>query len=189
MKFGVLGLALLGFLGAGKALASPSEPAQPGADPKPDWWTRFDALFQKYGSKHGVEWKYLKAIALNESDNGREKSVARGLATPTDVQGSKSSDGKSWGLMQVTLTTARGLDPQATEVKLNNPEYSIDLAARYLAQLQRTFPMIETRWLEWTIKSYNQGPGNTAKERRGEIKGYAQAYWDRFQRNLERVKQ
>lgn len=149
-------------------------------------WVRFDSLFKKYGTKYSVPWTWLKAIALNESSLGSNKSVARGLATPTDVEGSKSSDGKSWGLMQVTLTTARDLDPSATEVKLNNPEYSIDLAAKFLSRLQSQFPKVDSRYREWVIKSYNQGPGNTKKEI-ATGKGYAQEYWERFTRNLTKV--
>lgn len=152
-----------------------------------DSWTQYDALFKKYGTKYSVPWQWLKAIALNESDLGKAKSVARGLAVPTDIEGSKSSDGKSWGLMQVTLTTARDLDPTATQVKLNNPEYSVGLAAQYVQKMSKRFAQIDLRYTEWVIKSYNQGPGNTDKEKAGAIKGYAQEYWERFQRNLKRV--
>jgi membrane-bound lytic murein transglycosylase MltF len=160
-------------------------PPTPSSQPNP--WTRFDALFKKYAQIYGVKWTWLKAIALNESDLGREKSVARGLANAKDIEGSKSSDGKSWGLMQVTLTTARTMDPLATAEKLNDPEYSISLAANYLSQLNRRFAFIDPRHDEWTIKSYNQGPGNTDKEKAGSIKGYAQEYWERWKRNLTRA--
>lgn len=152
-------------------------------------WTKFDALFKKYGTKYGVDWQFLKAIALNESSLGTAKSVARGFENPYDIEGSKSYDGLSWGLMQVTVKTARDLDPFATEIKLNNADYSIDLAAKYLARLQAMFLRDDPRWLEWTIKSYNQGPGNSKKERDGKIQGYAEEYWQRFQRNLNRVKE
>lgn len=152
-----------------------------------DSWTQYDALFKKYGAKYSVPWEWLKAIALNESSLGSAKSVARGIEMPTDIEGSKSSDGKSWGLMQVTLTTAKELDPTATEVKLNNPEYSIGLGAQYVAKMGKRYSKADTRYLEWTIKSYNQGPGNTDKEKSGKIAGYAGEYWLRFQRNLTRV--
>jgi soluble lytic murein transglycosylase-like protein len=152
-----------------------------------DFWTQFDALFQNYGARWGVDWTWLKAIALNESDLGRAKSVARGLADPTDVPGSTSSDGKSWGLMQVTLTTARDLDASASEIKLNNPDYSVNLAAKYISQLKSQFNQFDPRFMEYVVKSYNQGPGNTRKEIQGKIAGYAQPYWERFQRNLQRV--
>jgi soluble lytic murein transglycosylase-like protein len=150
-------------------------------------WTKFDALFKLYGAQFGVPWEYLKAIALNESSLGTANSVALGIRNPYDIEGSKSYDGLSWGLMQVTIKTARGLDPAATEVKLNNPEYSIKLAAKYIGQLQKMFSTVDQRYLEWVIKSYNQGPGNSKKERDGKSEGFAQEYWDRFQRNLERV--
>lgn len=151
-------------------------------------WTLWDADFKAAGAKYGVPWQWLKAVALNESSLGSAKSVARGLVAPTDIEGSKSTDGKSWGLMQVTLTTGRGLDPFCTEVKLNDPKYSIDLGAKYIGQMSKRFSQVETRYVEWVIKSYNQGPGNTDKEKSGKIaKGYADEYWDRFQRNLQKV--
>lgn len=152
-----------------------------------DNWTRFDALFKKYGAVNNVDWLVLKAIAMNESSLGSVKSVALGLVNPSDIEGSKSQDGLSWGLMQVTVTTAKDLDPSATAQKLNDPEYSVRLAAQYLGRLQKRFNMLETRWLEWVVKSYNQGPGNTDKERKGLIDGYANEYWARFERNYERA--
>ena len=150
-------------------------------------WRKFDALFQRSGSDYGVNWAWLKAIALNESDLGREKSVERGLNFPLDIDGSKSSDGKSWGLMQVTLSTAKTMDPGATPIKLNNAAYSVNLAARYIQTLMGYFPKSDPRYLEWVVKSYNQGPGNTNKEKSGVGGGYANEYWARFQRNLKRV--
>lgn len=150
-------------------------------------WTRFDGMFRQWGTIYGVDWTWLKAIALNESDLGRVDSVASGISDPQDTENSVSSDGLSWGLMQVTIKTARGLDSEATEVKLNNPGYSIELAALYISQLQAQFSRADIRWKEWVIKSYNQGPGNTRREIAGNIPGYAQAYWERFQRNLKRV--
>jgi soluble lytic murein transglycosylase-like protein len=150
-------------------------------------WTKWDADFKAAAKKYGVPWTWLKAISLNESSLGTAKSVAWGEKFPEDVEKSKSSDGKSWGLMQVTLTTARGMDPFATEVKLNNAKYSIDLGARYLGQMYKRYPQVDLRHAEWVVKSYNQGPGNTDKERRGEISGYAEEYWARFKRNLQKV--
>lgn len=150
-------------------------------------WRKFDHLFLETASRYSVNWTWLKAIALNESDLGREKSVAKGLEFPQDIEGSKSSDGKSWGLMQVTLSTAKTMDPGATPVKLNNAAYSIDLAARYVQTLSKMFPKSDPRFLEWVVKSYNQGPGNTNKEKSGVGGGFANEYWERFKRNLKRV--
>ncbi len=148
----------------------------------PDFFT-YDSLFKKYASQNGVDWKWLKAIAMNESSLGQAASVKRGIASPDDIEGSKSSDGKSWGLMQMTLPTARDYDSMATASKLNNPEYSIRLAAKFLRFLTGKFAIVDSRFEEWVIKSYNQGAGNTEKERQGAISGYAQSYWERYTRN------
>lgn len=139
-----------------------------------------DRLFVQYGTHYGVDWKVLKAICIIESNLGRAPSVARGLQNPNDVEGSKSSDGKSWGVMQVTIPTARDFDQNATPQKLNNPEYSVQIAARYIQWTQRQFSVLELRYLEWVVKSYNQGVGNTSKERAGQSQGFAHDYWTKF---------
>lgn len=151
-------------------------------------WTRWDNDFKTAAARYGIPWQWLKAIAMNESSLGSYPSVALGIREPANIEGSKSQDGKSWGLMQVTLTTGKSLDPLCTAEKLNNPIYSIDLGAKYLGQLSKMYSQVETRYTEWVIKSYNQGPGNTNKERTGKIsKGYADEYWERFKRNLQKV--
>lgn len=152
-----------------------------------DSFLMYDSLFKSYAALYSVDWKMLKAISLNESMLGQVPSVARGIANPTDVEGSSSSDGKSWGIMQITLTTGRDFDSSVDAVKLNNVEYSIDLAARIISWLGRQFNLSDIQRNEWIVKSYNQGIGNTRKEMYGEIEGYATDYWDRYQRNLERV--
>ena len=147
---------------------------------------QFDNLFINAAKKYGVNWRWLKAIAMNESSLGQAPSVKKGLLNPSDVQSSKSSDGLSWGIMQVTLKTAKSMDPKATEVKLNDPIYSVDLAAKYISQLKAYYSQTDPRFIEWIVKSYNQGPGNTRKEIQGN-KGYADEYWARFQRNLTKI--
>lgn len=142
-----------------------------------DAFTRWDPLFQKYGAAYGVPWPMLKAIAMNESSLGTAPSVARGLAAPNDIEGSKSSDGKSWGLMQLTLPTARDY-MDVTQADLNNPDLSVELAAMFLSDLQRQFDSEE-----YVVKSYNQGAGNSRKELRGQVAGYAGEYWARYERN------
>lgn len=148
----------------------------------------FDALFKKYAAQFGVDWLVLKAICMNESSLGTHPSVVEGMRNPSNIQGSKSLDGKSWGIMQLTLPTARDFDKSATEEKLNNPEYSVRLAAQFVAWLSLRFSATDPRRTEWIVKSYNQGIGNTGKEMRGEVKGYAQEYFDRFVRNYNKAK-
>jgi membrane-bound lytic murein transglycosylase MltF len=151
-------------------------------------WRKFDGMFKKHAGTYGLDWMWLKAICLNESSLGTYPSVALGLREPSNISGSKSQDGKSWGIMQVTLTTARDLDSTATERKLNDPDYSIRLAALYLNRVKTMFLTIDPRFEEWVIKSYNQGPGNSKKEKAGESKGFAGEYWERYKRNLALVK-
>lgn len=148
---------------------------------------QFDTLFKKYAGVYKLNWLWLKAIAMNESDLGRAPSVMRGLKNPKDIENSKSSDGKSWGLMQVTLTTAKSMDPTATPEKLNNPEYSINLGAKYLDEVSKFYTQFDQRFLEWVVKSYNQGPGNTRREMIGQSKGFANEYWERFKRNFKKL--
>lgn len=129
----------------------------------------YDRLFQQYGRRYLFPWRWLKAIAMNESDLGKNPLVAAGLV---------SSDGLSYGLMQVTLTTARDMDPAVTPAKLNNEEYSIKLGANYLRQMYLRYGGDRRK----TIMAYNQGPGNTDKG-----KEYAAEYYERFVRNLTKV--
>lgn len=138
--------------------------------------TGYDSLYKKYASIYDLDWKMLKAICIIESHEGRAPSVAWGLVNPSDIEKSKSTDGKSWGIMQVTLPTARDYDSSATAEKLNVPEYSMNIAAQHLAYLKRLF----SNQIEWIVKSYNQGQGNSLKEKRGEIKGYASGYWLKY---------
>ena len=182
--FGVLGVLVLG--------VSKKEDIKTVIQKADGSWLRWDAEFKAAAIKWKLwpdAWKDLKAICMNESSLGEAKSVKRGLEMPTDISGSKSTDGKSWGIMQVTLSTAQWLDNTATEVKLNDPLYSIDLAARYFAYLRKLYPGPVAADLQWIIKSYNQGQGNSNKERAGSIAGYAGEYWARFLRNRARVEE
>lgn len=146
-----------------------------------------DFLFETYGMMYQVNPKVLKAICMIESNLGRAKSVAEGMRNPSNVEGSKSSDGKSWGVMQITIPTARDFDQYATPELLNNPEYSVRLAARYMQWVQKQFPIFETRYLEWCVKSYNQGVGNTSNERAGKSQGFAHDYWTKFQKAYSQI--
>ncbi len=148
-------------------------------------WTRFDSSFQAIASSYGIDWKWLKAFALNESDLGRNSLVANGQT---------STDGLSWGLMQVTLKTALGFDPAASIDKLANlnpADYSIDLASQLIVQNMNSFDNSDPRFTEYVVKAYNAGAGTVKKEINGTYTGpYApdhEAYWERWQRNLQKV--
>lgn len=120
----------------------------------------YDHLFIKYGQKYGIDWKLLKRIAYIESNIGLNPRVKRGIEVPSDIKGSTSSDGLSWGLMQTTVSTARAYMPNVTEMQLNNPEISISLGAQHFAWLKRNYPQLNERDL---VMSYNHGQGNQLK--------------------------
>ena len=135
-----------------------------------DLYSDFDSLFVHYANSYGINAKLLKRIAFVESTVGKNPKVARGIQNPNDVEGSKSSDGKSWGIMQMTLTTARDYDSTATAQKLNNPEYSIMLASKHIKMLASLFPNDERS----IVMAYNHGQGNQKKfllaEKNGTLK-------------------
>lgn len=133
--------------------------------------TNFDDLFKNMATKYGLDWKMLKAIAIIESSLGAHPSVKIGLENPSNVEGSKSSDGKSWGLMQVTIPTARDYDKLVTPEKLNIPYYSVEIASKHLAMLKKLF----NGDVQKIVKSYNQGQGNTLAG-----KTYADGYWTKY---------
>lgn len=147
----------------------------------------FDELFKRYAALNGLEWKFLKTIAMNESSLGNHPRVKFGLNNPKDIEGSKSEDGLSWGIMQMTLITARDFDKNATAEKLNNAEYSIKLASQFIASLKRQFGSK----IRDIAMAYNQGAGNQKRfiqlEMSGDLKRdqYAAArnYWIKFQNN------
>lgn len=160
-------LALLAIAAAAGAFAF-REPLEDTVTQKlqPTAYTRWDEKLKAAARAHGVAdvalggrtipgWWQLKAMMWQESDLGRYPSVARGLEVPSDVEGSRSQDGKSWGLMQVTIPTAGDFRAGTTAVDLNNPDLSIELGARIHARNQKIFPGN----LEYQVRAYNGGPG------------------------------
>ena len=100
----------------------------------------------------------MKRISWVESTLGKNASVKKGLENPNDIAGSTSSDKLSWGLMQLTLKTAKDFDSQVTPQKLNNPDYSIKISAQYIKLLMRYFTKERD-----IVMAYNQGQGNQLK--------------------------
>ena len=151
-----------------------------------DEFTRWDARLKQAASKYSIaDWRWLKAIMWIESSLGRAKSVKHGLLNPTDIEGSASYDKKSWGLMQVTKTTANDMRPGTTEADLNNPEISIDLGARYFSMMlkrynENSFSILPAR----AVRAYNQGPGNEDKR-----KSYANDYLKKFEGFFQKIRE
>lgn len=114
----------------------------------------YDDLFQLHSLINRVpEWRWLKAIAKQESDLGQNSLVKNGEV---------SYDGKSYGLMQI----AEGLgSPKEIELKgkggktaLNDPNYSIEKAAKLVGYLWNKYQNSYKVFL-----AYNQGEKNTDK--------------------------
>lgn len=148
----------------------------------------YDNEFKRVAALYSLDWRLIKTISYNESTIGKNSRVARGIASPSDIAGSTSSDGKSWGLMQMTIPTARQFDPGATEIKLNNPEYSINLGAKFLKYLKGKFPNDRD-----TVMAYNHGEGNQKRfmelVSQGKLKKTeflaGQEYWAKYQKNFK----
>lgn len=129
----------------------------------------FNHLFKKYGTIYNVNWKWLKAIALNESLLGKYST--------------NSSDGKSLGLMHVTRSTAtRLLNRNVSDVELLNDDLSVKMAAMLIAENKRLFPD-NTRYV---IMGYNQS--RTKLLRGVEIPITANEYYPRWLRWMEKIK-
>lgn len=134
------------------------------------YWTKYDAMFKEHAAKNGLDWKMLKAIAMNESSLGQDSRVERK---------EWSSDGKSRGLMQLTLPTAR--DFELVEAKdLDDAETSVRIAAKFLHALSLTFMGDKQK----IVMSYNQGAGNTLK---GKL--YALEYYNRWLKHYKTVEE
>ena len=159
----MIGLLILGALGAA-ALSSNKAGVSVTND-----WNKYDSLFKRYGDLNSVPWIWLKAIALNESNLGRDPLVANKKW---------SSDGKSRGLMQLTIPTASDYQKGVTPDQLDDPETSVRIAAQYIGYLYKRYAGDPMK----TIMSYNQGQGNTDKG-----KQYALDYFQRWQKNLDQV--
>ena len=150
-----------------------------------DSFTRWDELFLKYAKKYSVPFIWLKAIAMNESSLGEFPTVAHGLSVPSDREGSKSQDGLSWGLMQVTEKTGRDFDSSCNYYKLNDAEYSINIAAQYLARAKRSFAFISSDFEKYVIMSYNAGVQRVLWEISGEYNNFSKAKFDAHRSAIE----
>ena len=138
----------------------------------------YDGYFKKYAPV-GIDWRVLKRIAKIESNIGLNPRVIAGIV---------SEDGKSYGLMQLRLSTAQDFDPSATIQKLNDPEYSVKIAAQYISwsksYLLKNTKLKESdfRFLEFLIKTYNQGVGTSKYELNiKEVSNGADNYWVKYQ--------
>jgi soluble lytic murein transglycosylase-like protein len=123
-----LGIAVLYLVTSSNLVAGEINMTTPGYKKFGDAWVKYDSTFRATANFYGVPFKWLKAIAIIESALGTNERVKRGEV---------SYDGKSYGFMQFRLSTAQDFDKSATVDKLNQAEYSIDLAGQYLSYLSK----------------------------------------------------
>jgi soluble lytic murein transglycosylase-like protein len=142
-------------------------------------WTKWDSLMQAHCIDAQAPWQWLKAIMIDESSLGLNPRVVLGLLHPEDIEGSKSEDGLSYGLLQLRPETARDFDIIANAQKLNDPDYSIRIGAKLLRRLFRALGGVE----EFVMKAWNEGQGAAVLEQSGRIHGRADEYWTRYQAN------
>jgi len=136
------------------------------ANSEKEYFERYDGLFKLHALINGLpEWRWLKAIAKQESDLGRDSRTKNGQV---------SYDKLSYGLMQIAVGTGspmemqlKGLgDKRLTELsepeklyiksKLNDPNVSIQKGAELVSYLYRKYSNPEKVFL-----AYNQGEKNT----------------------------
>lgn len=109
--------------------------------------SKYDELFQKYGSLYGFDWLFLAAQAYQES---RFDPSARSHC------GAK-------GLMQMMPETAREMGFR----DVVTPELGIHAGVKYLAKLYNGVDgqVVQTDKLCFALASYNAGPGHVSDAR------------------------
>lgn len=140
-------------------------------------FTKWDQVIKAAAGPVGIDYRALKALAMNESSLWGNPRVARGLLSPSDVEGSKSTDGLSWGGFQMQPSTAQDYDPAATPERLNDPAYSATLAAKHYRRLLAVFGGNE----EFAVRAYNAGEGRIREELKDKLPISATDYWTKFQ--------
>lgn len=126
--------------------------------------TTYDELFKKYASRYGLDWKMLKAIALNESSLGLNKGL--------------EPKGGTVGLMQIKLSTARDYFKNLSDLDMYKDEIQVMSASAFLADLKKQF----NGDIKKIVMSYNQGAGATRLGRT-----YALPYWEKYQKHLQAI--
>ena len=105
-----------------------------------------------------TEQKYQAPIMLSAQKYGVPPELIMGHIkqesgfNPSAYRGEPQINDASYGMMQMLLKTAKGLDPNATVEKLYTPEYSIDLGTRLIAQNIKKYGNIPD-----AIAAYNAG--------------------------------
>ena len=109
---------------------------------------RFRGLFERAGAEYGLDWRFIAAVAYQESHWNAE------AISPTGVR----------GLMMLTQNTASGLGVEDR----TDPASSVDGGTRYLLDLRERLPERipepDRTWM--TLAAYNVGLGHLHDARR-----------------------
>ena len=117
----------------------------------------FDALILEHAQRRGVPLALMKAIIGKES---QFHSTAKALTGPDGARGG------SYGLMQMSFTTARALGFKGEPVDLLTPDVNLELGAHYLADLMHE-AAAGGYGIDSVISAYN---GGNSAYRRGDGK-------------------
>ncbi len=117
----------------------------------------YDAQILEHAQQRGVPVALIKAIVGKES---QFHSTAKALTGPDGARGG------SYGLMQMSLATARALGFKGETVDLLSPDVNLELGARYLADLMKE-AAAGGYGIDSVISAYN---GGNSAYRRGDGK-------------------
>lgn len=105
-----------------------------------------------------AEQKYQSPIVLASQKYGVPMELIMGHIkqesgfNPSAYRAEPQINDASYGMMQLLLKTAKGLDPNATVERLYNAEYNIDLGTRLIAQNLKKYGNVPD-----AIAAYNAG--------------------------------
>lgn len=146
---------------------------------------KYDHLFKKYANQYGLNWLMLRRISWIESRVGTDARTSKGEV---------SFDGLSWGLMQIAPHVGSPkeikLKGSPTISELNDPDFSIHLAAKLIRYLSDEFKSERD-----IVKAYNQGERNQKRFLELEAQGSlldsqypaARDYWNKYQQAKKEV--
>ena len=105
--------------------------------------SQYDPLFREYGDTLGWDWKWLAAVAYNESRFHAEAANPSGAA----------------GLMQLMPRTAHAMGVDS--LRLTDPRCSVQAAARLFKRLENNFSSVSMPdRVCLVLASYNAGKGH-----------------------------
>lgn len=119
--------------------------------------------FSEATAQRGINSPYDDLIVAIAGSNLVDPMLVKAVISaesgwnPTAYRAEPQINDASYGLMQILLATARGLQPSVTAEQLADPSVNIALGTRYLAQQLNRFGYPAA------LAAYNGGPGNVSR--------------------------